>query len=68
MPKNKTHSGTKKRIRLTKNGKKGARIFFEHTNNVHKFHEKTNPEKRRVSKDQEVSKADRKLIKKLLGI
>ncbi len=68
MPKNKTHSGTKKRFRLTKNGKKGCKIFHEHTNNVHKFHEKTGPENRRVAKDQEVSKADRKLIKKLLGI
>jgi large subunit ribosomal protein L35 len=64
MPKNKTHSGTKKRFRVTKNGK----IFHEHTNNVHKFHEKTGSENRRVAKDQEVSKADRPLIKKLLGI
>lgn len=68
MPKNKTHSGTKKRIRLTKNGKKGARMFHSHTNDVHKFHEKTGSENRRVAKDKEVSKADRKLIKRLLGM
>ena len=63
MPKNKTHSGAKKRFRVTGSGK----IMRERANHVHKFHEKTPQHARRLAKDVLVSKADEKKIKKLLG-
>ena len=63
MPKNKTHSGAKKRFRVTGSGK----IMRERANHVHKFHEKTPQHARRLANDVEVSKADVKKIKKLLG-
>lgn len=63
MPKNKTHSGAKKRFKLTGTGK------VEHSSamNVHKFEEKTSSRKRRVSLDGVLQGADAKRIKKLLG-
>ena len=63
MPKNKTHSGAKKRFRVTGSGK----IMRERANHVHKFHEKTPQHARRLANDVLVSKADEKKIKKLLG-
>ena len=63
MPKNKTHSGTKKRVRVTGSGKLmrekvGARHLLEH---------KSSTRKRRLGSDTTVSKADAKRMKKLLG-
>jgi large subunit ribosomal protein L35 len=63
MPKNKTHSGAKKRFRLTGRGK----IVHDHAMNVHKFEEKSGSRKRRVSLDATVAPADTKKIKRLLG-
>ncbi|GAB3115476.1 50S ribosomal protein L35 [Janibacter alkaliphilus] len=63
MPKNKTHSGAKKRFRVTGSGK----IMRERANHVHKFHEKTPQHARRLANDVVVAKADEKKIKKLLG-
>ena len=63
MPKNKTHSGAKKRFRVTGTG----RVMREQAGHVHKFHEKTPQKARALSKDIEVSKADVKKINKLLG-
>ena len=63
MPKNKTHSGTKKRFRVTGSGK----VMREQAGHVHKFHEKTPQHARRLANDVQVSKADEKKIKKLLG-
>ncbi|HIZ99738.1 MAG TPA: 50S ribosomal protein L35 [Candidatus Janibacter merdipullorum] len=63
MPKNKTHSGAKKRFRVTGSGK----VMRERANHVHKFHEKTPQHARRLANDVQVSKADEKKIKKLLG-
>ncbi|WP_338747921.1 50S ribosomal protein L35 [Janibacter alittae] len=63
MPKNKTHSGAKKRFRVTGSGK----IMRERANHVHKFHEKTPQHARRLANDVQVSKADEKKAKKLLG-
>ncbi|WP_435198832.1 50S ribosomal protein L35 [Janibacter sp. GS2] len=63
MPKNKTHSGAKKRFRVTGSGK----IMRERANHVHKFHEKSPQHARRLANDVQVSKADEKKIKKLLG-
>ena len=63
MPKNKTHSGTKKRFKLTGTGK----VTHAHAMNVHKFEEKTSSRKRRMKIDAILSGADAKKIKKLLG-
>lgn len=63
MPKNKTHSGAKKRFRVTGSGK----IMRQQTGVVHKFHEKTPQKARRLSGDVEVSGADLKVAKRLLG-
>ena len=45
MPKQKTHKGTAKRVRVTGTGK----LVREHTNNQHKFEVKSSSRKRRVS-------------------
>ncbi|NMR20576.1 50S ribosomal protein L35 [Cellulomonas fimi] len=63
MPKNKTHSGAKKRFRVTGTGKlmreqAGARHLFEH---------KSSRRTRRLASDQLVAPADVPKIKKLLG-
>jgi large subunit ribosomal protein L35 len=64
MPKQKTHKGTAKRVRVTGTGK----LVREHTNNQHKFEHKSSSRKRRVSGISELSPADTKNMKKLLGI
>ena len=63
MPKMKTHSGAKKRFRVTGSGK----IMRERANHVHKFHEETPQNARRLANDVVVAKADEKKSKKLLG-
>ncbi|MCL2594712.1 MAG: 50S ribosomal protein L35 [Promicromonosporaceae bacterium] len=63
MPKNKTHSGTKKRFRVTGSGK----IMHEQANNRHKAEVKSTTRKRRLEQDQVVDPAEVKRIKKLLG-
>ena len=63
MPKNKTHSGAKKRFRVTGSGK----VMREQAGHVHKFHEKTPQKARALSKDVLVSAGDLKKVKKLLG-
>jgi len=64
MPKQKTHKGTAKRVRVTGSGK----LMHEQANNQHKFAHKSSTRKRRLDQDQLVSKADTKGLKKLLGI
>ena len=64
MPKQKTHKGTAKRVRVTGGGK----LVREHTNNQHKFEVKSSARKRRVSGSGAVSKADAPRMKKLLGL
>lgn len=63
MPKNKTHSGAKKRFRVTGSGK----IMREQANKRHLLEHKSSRRTRRLSADQVVDKADVKNIKKLLG-
>ena len=46
MPKQKTHKGTAKRVRVTGGGK----LVREHTNNQHKFEVKSSSRKRRVER------------------
>ena len=64
MPKNKTHSGTKKRFRVTGSGK----LMRERTNARHYLEHKSSRRTRRLAGDVEVSPADTKKIKRLLGI
>ncbi len=63
MPKNKTHSGAKKRFRITGTGK----IMRERAGRKHKFERKPTTLTRRLAGDVEISTADRKTVKKLLG-
>ncbi|OKL49230.1 50S ribosomal protein L35 [Boudabousia marimammalium] len=63
MPKNKTHSGMKKRIRRTGSGK----LMREQAGKRHLLEHKSSRRTRRLSKDQVVAPADAKKIKKLLG-
>ena len=63
MPKTKTHSGAKKRFRLTGSGK----VMRERAHHVHKFEERAKRQTRRLVPDVVVAKADEKKIKRLLG-
>ena len=63
MPKNKTHSGTKKRFRVTGSGK----IMRQRARHVHKFEERAKRQSRRLVNDVVVAPSDEKKIKKLLG-
>ncbi|MFC6238624.1 50S ribosomal protein L35 [Longivirga aurantiaca] len=64
MPKQKTHSGTKKRIKVTGSGK----LMRERTNKRHLLEVKSSKRTRRLSVPKELSPADTKRVKKLLGI
>jgi large subunit ribosomal protein L35 len=64
MPKQKTHKGTVKRVRVTGTGK----LMREQANNQHKFEHKSSTRKRRLDRDQVLSPADTRNLKKLLGI
>lgn len=63
MPKNKTHSGAKKRFRVTGSGK----LMREQANKRHLLEVKSSRRKRKLSQDQPVSPADARQVKKLLG-
>ena len=64
MPKQKTHKGTAKRVKVTGTGK----LVREQANNQHKFEYKSSTRKRRLDRDEVVSPSDAKKLKKLLGI
>ncbi|MGJ7441337.1 50S ribosomal protein L35 [Jannaschia sp. R86511] len=64
MPKMKTHSGAKKRIKVTGSGK----LMREQANNQHLFEHKSSRRKRKLNVDQVLSKADTRNAKKLLGL
>jgi len=63
MPKMKTHSGSKKRFRLTSTGKaRGRRAFSSHI-----LQKKSPKRKRRMSRPSVISKHDEARVKELLG-
>lgn len=64
MPKNKTHSGAKKRFRVTGSGK----LMRETANKRHLLEAKSSVRTRRLSRDQVVAPADQKNVRRLLGI
>ncbi|HET9658584.1 MAG TPA: 50S ribosomal protein L35 [Kineosporiaceae bacterium] len=63
MPKNKTHSGAKKRIRLSGSGK----LVREQANRRHLFENKSSTRTRRLALNTEVAPSDAKKAKRLLG-
>jgi large subunit ribosomal protein L35 len=63
MPKNKTHSGSKKRFRVTGSGK----IMHEQPGMRHNFESKSSHRTRRLSEDKVLARADTKRVKRLLG-
>jgi large subunit ribosomal protein L35 len=63
MPKQKTHSGAKKRFKVTGSGK----ITHEQTNRRHLLEVKPSKRMRKLESDKTVSAADTKKVKRLLG-
>ena len=63
MPKNKTHSGISKRVKVTGKGK----ILRQQTGLRHRLEVKSSKETRDLSGVVPVAKADLKRVKKLLG-
>ncbi|MCT1657599.1 MULTISPECIES: 50S ribosomal protein L35 [Brevibacterium] len=63
MPKQKTHSGAKKRMRITGSGK----VMRERVNNRHLAEHKSSRRKRRLSVDQVMTGGDAAKARKLLG-
>jgi len=64
MPKMKTHSGTKKRIKVTGSGK----LMHERTHRRHLLEVKSSRRKRRLSGVAELAPGDAKKAKRLLGM
>ena len=64
MPKQKTHSGTKKRIKITGSGK----LLREKAGKRHLLERKPSKLTRRLTGTTEVAPANRKQVKKLLGL
>ena len=63
MPKMKTHSGAKKRFKVTPRGKVRAR----HANLSHILEKKSPKRKRQLAKPTTLSEADAPRVKRLLG-
>ncbi len=64
MPKMKTHSGSKKRFKVTGSGK----LKKQQAGMRHNLEVKSGKRKRSLNQDQVLSPADSKVIKKLLGL
>jgi large subunit ribosomal protein L35 len=63
MPKNKTHSGMKKRVKVTGSGK----LLVEHAGKRHLLERKPSKLTRRLTGTTEVAKVDVPRVKRLLG-
>jgi len=63
MPKMKTHSGAKKRFRLTANGKVRGRAAFS----SHILEKKSPKRKRKMARPAVISKHDQPRVKTMLG-
>jgi len=64
VPKIKTQKGIAKRVRVTRNGKLMRRSAF----NSHLLGHKSQKRKRNYENQQPVSKADRKTVRRALGV
>ncbi len=63
MPKQKSHSGAKKRFKVTGSGK----LLFQRAGKRHLLEHKSSQVTRRLTGTSEVSAADRATVKKLLS-
>lgn len=63
MPKQKTHSGTKKRFKVTGSGK----VMKQQAGMRHNLEVKSSVVTRRLNQDKVLSAADSKTVKRLLG-
>jgi large subunit ribosomal protein L35 len=63
MPKNKTHSGTAKRVRVSAGGK----FLRQHANRRHQLEHKPSTRTRRLDGLTEVAPQDVKRVRRLLG-
>ncbi|GAA3758794.1 50S ribosomal protein L35 [Microbacterium kribbense] len=63
MPKQKTHSGAKKRFKVTGSGK----IMKQQSGMRHNLEVKSSRRTRRLNTDETIAPADMKNVKKLLG-
>lgn len=63
MPKNKTHSGAKKRFKVTGSGK----LMHEQRNRRHLLEHKSSRRTRRLAQEKVLTGGDLKKAKKLLG-
>ena len=64
MPKNKTHSGIKKRVKVTGSGK----LLKQHAGMRHNQEHKSSRLTRSLTGTTEINAVDRSRVKKLLGI
>ena len=64
MPKQKTHSGAKKRFKVTGSGK----LMREHAGKRHLLERKSSALTRRLTGTAELAPQDAKKVKKLLGL
>lgn len=63
MPKQKTHSGAKRRFRITKKGK----VMSGQRNRAHLLEGKGASRRRRLAGDRVLAKAESKRVRRLLG-
>ena len=63
MPKQKSHSGAKKRFRVTRNGK----VMSRQRNRNHILEKKSSQRKRRLQGETELAPGDAKKVKRLLN-
>jgi large subunit ribosomal protein L35 len=66
MPKQKTHSGAKKRFKLTKGGK-GSKAIARHAGKTHILQKKSAKRKRQMDSPLVVADQDLKRVRDLLG-
>ncbi|GAA2072316.1 50S ribosomal protein L35 [Microbacterium hatanonis] len=64
MPKQKTHSGAKKRFKVTGSGK----LMKQQAGMRHNLEGKASKRTRRLNQEQVLAKGDAKVAKKLLGL
>ena len=64
MPKNKTHSGMAKRVKVTGSGK----LVRQQAGLRHRLEVKSSKETRDLSREVPVAKSDVKRVKKMLGL
>ena len=64
MPKLKTHSGTKDRVKVTKNGK----VRVRHSYASHFLQKKSGARKRKLAGLETLNSTNSKIIKKQLGV